>query len=38
MAEHYYALARPTGPIYAEAASIAELKTAMQSMPRPEHW
>jgi hypothetical protein len=38
MPEHYYALARPTGPIYAEAPSIAELLDAMRSMPWPDHW
>ncbi len=38
MPEHYYGLGRPTGPVYAEAPSIAELLAAMRSMPWPTDW
>jgi hypothetical protein len=38
MPEHYYALGRPTGTIFAEAASKAELVALMGSMTWPDHW
>jgi hypothetical protein len=38
MPEHYYALGRPTGTIYAEAASRAELLELMRTMPWPADW
>lgn len=38
MPEHYYALGKPTGEIYVEAASIAELAIAMATMTWPAHW
>jgi hypothetical protein len=38
MPEHYYALGRPTGKIYAEAASKAELVQIMSTMTWPENW
>ena len=38
MPEHYYALGKPTGTIFAEAASKAELVTVMTTMTWPDHW
>ncbi len=38
MPEHYYALGKPTGVIYAEAASKAELAAVMATMAWPDHW
>jgi len=38
MPEHHHALGRPTGAIYAEAASIAELVAAMEAMSWPADW
>ena len=38
MPEHYYALGKPTGTIFAEAPSKAELVTVMATMTWPEHW
>ena len=38
MAEHYYALGVPTGPIHVEASSIPELLAAMETMPWPDDW
>jgi hypothetical protein len=38
MPEHYDALAKPTGPIHAEAPSVEELITAMKTMPWPDDW
>lgn len=38
MPEHHYALAKPTGKIYAEASSREELLAFMSEMPWPKHW
>lgn len=38
MPEHYYALGRPTGKIFAEAESRAELARLMGTMSWPESW
>jgi hypothetical protein len=38
MPEHYYALGRPTGKIYADAASRAELVAIMRTMDWPQDW
>lgn len=38
MPEHYYALGRPTGQIFAEAASREQLVEVMRTMSWPEHW
>ena len=38
MPEHFYALGKPTGKIFAEAASKAELVAVMGSMTWPDHW
>lgn len=38
MPEHFYALGKPTGEIYAEAGSRAELVELMRTMSWPEHW
>lgn len=38
MPEHYYALGKPTGTIFAEADSRAELATIMATMEWPESW
>jgi hypothetical protein len=38
MPEHYYAVGRPTGQIYAEADSREELIAIMQDMEWPAHW
>jgi hypothetical protein len=38
MPEHYYALGAPTGKIFAEAASRAELVELMGTMTWPEDW
>jgi hypothetical protein len=38
MPEHYYALGKATGTIYAEAASKAELVQLMSTMTWPENW
>ena len=38
MPEHYYALGKPTGKIFAEAPSRAELVTVMGAMEWPAHW
>lgn len=38
MPEHHYALGQPTGKIYAEAASAAELVELMKKMPWPDTW
>jgi hypothetical protein len=38
MPEHYYALGKPTGKIFAEAATRAELLEVMRSMTWPADW
>jgi hypothetical protein len=38
MPEHYYALGKPTGTIYAEADTRAELVQIMSTMTWPERW
>ena len=38
MPEHYYALGKPTGKIFAEAASKAQLVELMATMTWPENW
>lgn len=38
MPEHYYALGKPTGTIFAEAASKAELVALMGTMTWPDSW
>jgi hypothetical protein len=38
MPEHYYALGRPTGEIFVEAESRAQLLALMRTMTWPEHW
>jgi len=38
MPEHYYALGKPTGQIFAEGSTKAELVEAMGTMTWPEHW
>ena len=38
MPEHYYALGQPTGKIFAEAASRAELVELMTAMEWPADW
>ena len=38
MPEQHYALGRPTGTIYADAASRAELVKIMRTMEWPESW
>lgn len=38
MPEHYYALGAPTGTIYAEASTPAELVATMRTMPWPADW
>ena len=38
MPEHYYSLGKPTGQIFAEAASRVELIELMRTMSWPEHW
>jgi len=38
MPEHYYSLGKPTGKIFAEAATKAELVTMMSTMTWPENW
>lgn len=38
MPEHYYALGQPTGMIFAEAASVAELVERMKTMDWPDTW
>lgn len=38
MAEHYYALGRPTGTIYADAATREELVAVMRTMDWPASW
>ena len=38
MPEHFYALGKPTGRIYAEAESRAELLEVMRTMSWPENW
>lgn len=38
MPEHFYALGQPTGKIFAEADSRAELIEVMRTMSWPENW
>lgn len=38
MPEHYYALGKPTGQIFIEAATRAELVDVMRTMTWPAHW
>lgn len=38
MPEHYYALGKPSGKIFAEATSRAELVEVMSTMTWPDHW
>ena len=38
MPEHYYALGKPTGQIFAEAESRAQLLEVMRTMDWPAHW
>lgn len=38
MPEQHYALGKPTGTIYAEAATRDELVARMRTMAWPEHW
>jgi hypothetical protein len=38
MPEHYYSLGRPTGKVFAEAASRTELLELMATMPWPAEW
>ncbi len=38
MPEHYYALGKPTGTIFAEAPSRAELAKVMRTMEWPASW
>lgn len=38
MPEHYYALGRPTGQIYAEASTMSELIAIMRTMTWPTDW
>jgi hypothetical protein len=38
MPEHYYALGQPTGKIYVEASSLAELVDKIAAMDWPENW
>ena len=38
MPEHYYALGKPTGKIFAEAATKPELVELMATMSWPDHW
>jgi hypothetical protein len=38
MPEHYYALGQPTGQIFAEAATLAELVEVMRTMEWPADW
>jgi hypothetical protein len=38
MPEHFYALGRPTGQIFAEAESRDQLVDVMRTMSWPEHW
>lgn len=38
MPEHYYALGKPTGTIYADAASRDELVAVMRTMEWPASW
>ena len=38
MPEHYYSMGQPTGTIFAEGASRAELREAIRTMTWPENW
>ncbi|MGE0871016.1 MAG: hypothetical protein AB7P03_20800 [Kofleriaceae bacterium] len=38
MPEHYFSMGRPTGKIFAEAASLDELLAVMRTMPWPSDW
>ena len=38
MPEHHYALARPTGEIFVEAATTEDLLDRMRTMPWPDDW
>ena len=38
MPEHYYGLGKPTGTIYADAATRAELVEIMRTMDWPDSW
>lgn len=38
MPEHYYALGKPTGEIFAEADTVAALLEIMRTMKWPDHW
>src|SRR6185436_10612144 len=38
MPENHYALGRPTGKIYLEAKTLAELKQLIEAFDWPKHW